>query len=439
MANYNVNVQDHLETTELVRSRYLRNGASGIYQARVTRNQFIHTTGFFDRTAIKVPINCSSTSTSTTALETLPNVARVQLWDFTVENVVDDDFTTTSFVDDRTLGRGMDIATHTSWNDDLVSEGGEQWFSDASPYEGTYFPDNDGPVFFPDLGIPPNRVYNLQIATDGATGSAPFWGSGTYFKTALFRIDLGAYVNFPGDAQNGSPFGRSETPPPHPSGTIFFEDSVTSSDNLVTIHRDYSFGIVPHLDIYEWDLAETSPSGQRHVPSGAFAWENFINTKGYLDFGTSNQSTNLSNTRCISFKVHKEVVPFGVTNCKLWVSQASGLGVYPTNISVNYLNSNIWNEDYSLASGVGTLLKSALPAHQNIFRNDSSIYIDGGTLDQYNFPDTDQNTSQYMYMSVNHNPALLPNGIYGFGGAGALKLRITFDYFAWGYYWSHKW
>lgn len=197
-------------------------------------------------------------------------------------------------------------------------------------------------------------------------------------------------------------------------------------------HRHQYYSVVPSLRIYSWDVAEYSPSGNRHIGSGHFAFESDVTAQGYLDFGKS--SGMLSNTKCLTFKVDRPVTPFGVTNVKLWRYAGSGLGTYGFDYSINVDATPTWTQNKVLASGQGEIMEEALPSSQNIYRNDGSAFIDGGAENQYLYPDLDENTSEFIYLSLNFRAAGFDNGRYGVGGTASVGLRITYDYYMGNYH-----
>ena len=211
--------------------------------------------------------------------------------------------------------------------------------------------------------------------------------------------------------------------------TLERKDTGKLSDLITNIHRHFLYGVAPALEIYSWKTTETSPSGQRHIPSG-IPFESPVSSLGYLSFGDINSLTKLGTTKCITFKVARQLGQMSITNMRIWKSAAAGLGTYggAGNFSVNMLVSGAWTQNYTLPSGTGSILSETLPAAQNISRWDGNAHMTCGMTNQFVVADSDKETSQYVYLSLNLDKTF-SNGPYGVGGTGSLTLRTTYDYY----------
>jgi hypothetical protein len=181
---------------------------------------------------------------------------------------------------------------------------------------------------------------------------------------------------------------------------------------------------VPLLNIYEWDVSETSPIGYRNVVSGVASFVKQLNVASpmefedtILDFTDSITTSYTATMQCITFGLAN--TPFNISNFRFWIPSGTALTL-DSGAHVEYAASGIWIPNATLPSGYGTVVPISIPSERNIYRQDDTLaYLQG---------QSDSDVSQFIYISLSV-PSGHSLGRWGQGGSGTLDFRISYDWY----------
>lgn len=205
-----------------------------------------------------------------------------------------------------------------------------------------------------------------------------------------------------------------------------------------------SAGDFPIIRVFEWDTSEiASPIGNRHIPGGSFAFKQIVSsgcrtanpnnpatTSGTLIFeDTTFDLTNLplpshleSKVTAITFNLAasgtaiSDLRLYLVDDTAFQASRDQGLDAG----FVQYVGSGaLWLINPLLPSGAVSRLSTAIPATQNVFRQDHNPGLVG---------EDDLNSSEFIYMNI-VVPLGTPFGTYGVCGSGLLRFGLIFNYY----------
>jgi len=199
----------------------------------------------------------------------------------------------------------------------------------------------------------------------------------------------------------------------------------------------------PQVRIFAWDVGEiASPVGNRTLAGGSFAFKHIVSsgcstadpnnpstTSGILVFGGTKfdftgddpASELASSVAAITINVANSGV--GVSDIKLYLVQdtvfqaSKDEGLDPGFLQFA-TSGSFWAHKGLLPSGAGTQMTTAIPALQNVFRQDGGNALVG---------QDDSNSSEFIYMNV-VLPLGTPLGSYGVCGSGLLRLGLIFNY-----------
>jgi len=187
---------------------------------------------------------------------------------------------------------------------------------------------------------------------------------------------------------------------------------------------------IPQLTFYQFDTTESSPSGQRHVKGGSFAFEKVLSSGicvSGLQFpdvvlDLSNPVESYASTPvAIIFRIDDISVGSGIDNFRFYLSKDSALNGYGNEprAFIQMAVSGIWQQNCVLPSGAGEkLVADTIPTYPNVFRQDGKVFIDGIG---------DSSVSQYIYLNV-IVPSGFPLGDVGICGSGNLEFCLLYDY-----------
>lgn len=199
---------------------------------------------------------------------------------------------------------------------------------------------------------------------------------------------------------------------------------------------------IPIIRFFEWDTGEiASPSGNRHIPGGSFAFKQMIasgcqtanpsapaTTSGTLLFGgtkfdlTGDVSSHLASA-VTAITVNLGSSGVAISEMKLYLRDDSGLrasvdeGLDPAIIQM--VASGAWNPFSSLPSGAAPQLTTAIPDVPNLRRQDGQLAL---------LAEDDGNSSEFAYMNI-IIPLGAPLGSYGICGSGSVRFGLMFSYF----------
>jgi hypothetical protein len=189
---------------------------------------------------------------------------------------------------------------------------------------------------------------------------------------------------------------------------------------------------IPWLRWYQFHVDEFSdPSGERHIPGGAFAYDKTVGS-GTCVSGISfpeitikvgsNKDNYASTPIALVFHLSNIDSGSGVGGLRFYLDQGSALDGdgMPPKAFIQMIVSGQWQPFLTMPSGYGTpLVPGVVPELSNVFRQNG-----GNTLENI----TDDWVSQYVYLNVvipNH----FPLGTYGICGSGSLRFAVLYDYF----------
>lgn len=189
---------------------------------------------------------------------------------------------------------------------------------------------------------------------------------------------------------------------------------------------------IPELRWYQYHTDEWGdPSGERHIPGGAFAFDKIASSGtcvSGIDMGSIELTVGGSATHYVSTPIaivfHLDNIGrgSGVDGLKFYLAEDSSLygdGSEPQPY-VQMLVSGQWAPFLSMPSGAGTkLLLNNIPSLANVKRNDGLYYIEGTT---------DEWTSEYVYLNM-VVPSHYPVGTYGVCGSGSLRFATAYSYY----------
>ncbi len=183
---------------------------------------------------------------------------------------------------------------------------------------------------------------------------------------------------------------------------------------------------IPIVNIYEFDITQSSPAFTRHIPSGSIAYVKELgsgSTSDYLDFNLKALKTggyHVFQTSVIVFRMSS--IGNTVFNMRFWTPDQSALSAGSS--YYQYGVSGVWGA-FSQFTASGAIdmnaVPTSLPSTQNLFRQNDGTSLTG-------ILDTD--VSQYLYLSLCLETTY-PNGRYGTGEAtsfGRFLHRVTYDY-----------
>lgn len=190
--------------------------------------------------------------------------------------------------------------------------------------------------------------------------------------------------------------------------------------------------IPPVFKYNEFDIADITPSGERHTMA-ASGWikELGIGAGEFLDFG----SKNITNGKQTS--VSKAIVGY-VTNMNDANEAVYNLRFYVTDFSsftggtfsFNGFPSGTWMSGLStnpLTDASGLFIPGAIPSGQNWWREAGGVFDRTDiAFQEITASGLDTEVTQFMYLSVGVDTDV-PVKTYG-GDAGGFTYRTTFDY-----------
>ena len=202
-------------------------------------------------------------------------------------------------------------------------------------------------------------------------------------------------------------------------------------------------GGFPVIRVFAWNTDEiASPVGSRTVPGGSFAFMNIVSsgcatfdagqpatTSGVLSFeGTTFDLSSPPLRSHVESKV--AAITFNVANSgtaisdlRLFVADDSAFqGSSDQGLDRAFVqfaaSGSFWAYDSSMPSGAVDRLPLAVPAFQNVFRQDGKPGLVG---------QDDLNSSEFVYLNV-VIPLGSPLGSYGVCGSGLLRFGLVFNY-----------
>jgi len=194
----------------------------------------------------------------------------------------------------------------------------------------------------------------------------------------------------------------------------------------------------PLVEFFEFDTAQTDPTGNRHVEGGSFAFKQRVSlgcedystpgTSGTLDFPNLKYSqsapTSDATSDVVAVVVHKFTDPgVYITNMRLFLRDDSvfqaGQDQGLDRGYVQFTSSGVWQQNPVLPSGAGARLPVGFPELPNVVQQDGLQAITG---------EGDLNVSRFIYMNI-VIPVGTPLGSYGVCGSGLLRFGFTFDFY----------
>jgi len=181
----------------------------------------------------------------------------------------------------------------------------------------------------------------------------------------------------------------------------------------------------PTVQVYEFDITESSPEFTRHIAGGSPAYVKTLGSgsiSDYLYFDTTAAKSGYSSyeTKVLVFRV--ATTGNTVFNMRFYTPDSSALS--PGSSYYQYGVSGVWAAFERFAeSGVVNMneVPTTLPTSQNLFRQNGEASLTG-------ILDTD--VSQYLYLNLCIDDTF-PGGRFGSGGSssyGVWNHRITYDY-----------
>lgn len=189
---------------------------------------------------------------------------------------------------------------------------------------------------------------------------------------------------------------------------------------------------IPELRIYQFHTTEFSdPSGERHIPGGAFAFDKVVSSGtcvSGIDFGEISLVVGGSQTHYVSTPIalvfHLDSISrgSGVDSLRFYLAEDSALdgdGSEPKPFVQMSVNSN-WQSYITMPSGTGTkMITNNIPSLANVRRQNGALNIEGIT---------DEWVSQYVYLNL-VVPSHYLVGDYGICGSGSLRFAVLYNYY----------
>jgi hypothetical protein len=182
----------------------------------------------------------------------------------------------------------------------------------------------------------------------------------------------------------------------------------------------------PSTQFFEWDVREaSSPAGTRDIYAGHPAWVKELGVESnkalefedvIMDYANDDLSgVYPGRVQCWTIGLTND--NFSISNLRLWMPSGTALN---SSGHLEFAASGTWFQNPTLPSGNGTVMPTALPALQNIIRQDDIF----GNLDF----SQDSNVSQFVYMGLSVTSGM-PLGQYGLNSNGDLAFRVTYDWY----------
>lgn len=190
----------------------------------------------------------------------------------------------------------------------------------------------------------------------------------------------------------------------------------------------------PTIAFNSFNITESDPDIARHIVSGSFAYDRRLgidDCNTALDFGTitltGTSLSGLSDVAVINIAFPdletlnaQSGAPTVVNNMKLYLPSGSGTVLDEPGISLQYMTSGVWLQNYTFPSGEGQEFARSLPEIQNLLRIDGFHSISGFAASE---------VTEYIYMRLFINDQF-PIGSFGsVCGSGLLRPRLVYDFY----------
>jgi hypothetical protein len=190
---------------------------------------------------------------------------------------------------------------------------------------------------------------------------------------------------------------------------------------------------IPEVQFSSWRNSELAdPIGTRHLVSGAFAYDKLIGSGCDLSLSFNELVLRQNDNEPfvgsdvavvnVSFPNFGELQASGlnaVYNMRMYIPQGQRDVLDLDGIHLQFQTSGVWTPNFTFPSGAGQQFSGVLPNQFNLRRIDGAAEITS-----FN----DANVSEYIYMRLflDRN---FPVGTFGVCGSGALRPRLTFDFY----------
>jgi len=179
--------------------------------------------------------------------------------------------------------------------------------------------------------------------------------------------------------------------------------------------------VAPNIVFRQFDVAGTSPSGERAQDTHAsFVKQLGTTTDTELDYGINNITSSGINSATKVVVGHMDSsgdLTTELFNMKFWLPSTAAFNDGTSRY--NWEKIIVWEQNKVIDNGSAEVVPTTLPSSGNILRQDGSGVITGSG---------DAEVTQYIYMSV-FTDTDISVGLKGGAGENTFRYRLTADYY----------